>query len=109
MSMAEIEVLIMKEVKEFIRKLRDIDIRVEDAYIFGSYARKTQNKWSDIDLAIISPDFSDDRFEERVRLMKLASSIDDRIEPVPFRPDNFSEDNPLAWEIKRHGIQVKGD
>ncbi|HBO84895.1 MAG TPA: nucleotidyltransferase, partial [Deltaproteobacteria bacterium] len=45
----------------------------------GSYARKTQNKWSDIDLAIISPDFSNDRFEERVRLMKLASSIDDRI------------------------------
>lgn len=104
--MAEINVLIMKEIKEFMRRLRTMNVRIQEAYIFGSYAKAAQNEWSDIDLAIISPDFSDDRFEERLRLMKLASSIDDRIEPVPFSPDTFSDDNPLAWEIKRHGIRV---
>lgn len=105
--MAEIDALILKEIREFIRQLKSINMRVEDAYLFGSYANASYNKWSDIDLAIISPDFSDDRFEERLRLMRIASHIDDRIEPVPFRPDNFSDDNPLAWEIKRHGIKVE--
>lgn len=105
--MAEINALIIKEVKEFIRRLKADFIRIEAAYLFGSFARSTHGKWSDIDLAIVSPDFSEDRFEERLRLMKIASHIDDRIEPVPFRPDDFSEDNPLAWEIKKHGIRIE--
>ncbi|GAB4419553.1 MAG: hypothetical protein OHK0032_15430 [Thermodesulfovibrionales bacterium] len=34
-----------------------------------------------------------DRFEERIRLMKLASEIDTRIEPAPFRPDTFVDED----------------
>lgn len=105
--MAEIDSLVLKEIKEFLQQLKAIDVRVDGAYLFGSYAKASQNKWSDIDLAVISPDFSDDRFEERLRLMRIASGIDNRIEPVPFRPDNFSDDDPLAWEIKRNGIKVE--
>ena len=105
--MAEIDALVLKGIREFIRQLKAINMHVVDAYLFGSYAKASYSKWSDINLAIISPDFSDDRFEERLKLMRIASHIDNRIEPVPFRPDNFSEDNPLAWEIKRHGIKVE--
>lgn len=105
--MAEIDALVLKGVREFILQLKAINMHVVDVYLFGSYAKESHSKWSDIDLAIISPDFSDHRFEERLRLMMIASRIDNRIEPVPFRPDNFSEDNPLVWEIKRHGIKVE--
>lgn len=54
----------------------------------------------------MSPDISEDRFEERVRLASLSSSIDSRIDPVPFRPETFVYEDPLAWEIKRKGIRV---
>jgi hypothetical protein len=54
----------------------------------------------------ISPSRSKDRFEERVRLTSLSSSIDSRIEPGPFRPETFVDEDPLAWEIKRKGIRV---
>ncbi|MEK7399771.1 MAG: nucleotidyltransferase domain-containing protein, partial [Candidatus Poribacteria bacterium] len=78
-------------------------IKIDSAYLFGSFAKGTEHKWSDIDVAVISSDFSDNRFEEGVRLMKLSCDIDTRIEPVPFRPETFIDEDPLAWEIKKTG------
>ena len=79
---------------------------VDSAYLFGSYARGTQDRWSDIDLAVVSPDFSEDLFEERLVLMRLACEIDERIEPKPFRPDNFKPIDPLVYEIQKHGVKL---
>lgn len=76
------------------------------AYIYGSFAKGTSHKWSDIDLAIISPDFSDDLFEDRLYLMRLAISIDDRIEPRPFRKESFNRNDPLVDEILKNGHQL---
>ena len=79
---------------------------VDSAYLFGSYARGTQDRWSDIDLAVVSPDFSEDLFEERMVLMRLAYEIDERIEPKPFRPDTFKPIDPLVHEIQKHGVKL---
>jgi len=57
-------------------------------------------------VAVISPDFSDDLFEERLKLMKMAANIDDRIEPHPFRVEDVDSSNPLAREIQKYGILV---
>ncbi len=81
--------------------------RVAKAYLYGSHAKGSAGKWSDIDLAIVSPDFSDDLFSERVFLMKLALQIDDRIEPSPFRPEDFTRENPLVNEISISGMELK--
>ena len=82
------------------------DKHILKAYLYGSYAKGLAGQWSDIDLAIISPDFSEDLLEERVELMKLALRVDDRIEPCPFRPEDFIRDNPLVDEISKSGIEI---
>lgn len=105
--MAEIDTVVLSEIREFARRLKNMPLRVEGVYLFGSYAKSCQHQWSDIDVAVVSPDFSYDRFEERIQLMRIPSRIDDRIEPVPFRPEAFSESDPLAWEIMRHGIKIE--
>jgi predicted nucleotidyltransferase len=94
-----------KIVQVFLDEVQKI-YRVDSAYLFGSYAKGTSNKWSDIDLAIISPDFSDDLYDERLNLMRLAVEIDDRIEPKPFRPEMFTPMEPLVDEIKKHGLKL---
>jgi predicted nucleotidyltransferase len=104
--MAEQTDPLMKTVREFVRKVSDSGIRVEAAYLFGSHARKKADKWSDIDIAIISPDFSADRIEERIRLTRLSTDVDSRIEPVPFRPADFIDEDPLAWTIRREGLRI---
>lgn len=80
--------------------------RIEAAYIYGSQAKGIATYWSDIDVAVISSDFTGDLFEERLELMHLAARIDDRIEPCPFNRETFNVNNPLASEIKKNGLRV---
>ena len=104
--MVEIDASVMEAVRRFLVKIRENGIPISSAYLFGSFARGKGSEWSDIDVAVISPGISDDRLEERIRLMKLSATVDSRIEPVPFRPDTFVDEDPLAWEIKRKGIPI---
>ena len=104
--MAEVEAVVVRNVKSFLDKLRRTGFHISKAYIFGSYARGQEDKWSDIDVAIVSPQIGNDRFEERVRLTELAMSIDDRIEPLPFNLDSFSDEDPFVRLIKDEGVAV---
>lgn len=104
--MAGIEAVVLKNVQSFLDKLRRTGFHISKAYIFGSYASGQVDKWSDIDVAIVSPQISNDRFEERIRLTELALSIDNRLEPLPFNPDNFNDDDPFVRLIKEEGVVV---
>jgi len=79
---------------------------ISAAYLYGSHAKGTASLWSDIDVALISQDFSTDLFEDRVTLMRLAAFVDERIEPYPFPEEMFNKDNPLASEIQQHGLRL---
>ena len=76
------------------------------AYLYGSHAKGNSHQWSDIDLAIISPDFYEDLFEDRLHLMRIAATIDDRIEPRPFKKELFNRNDPLVDEIQKNGVKL---
>jgi predicted nucleotidyltransferase len=103
--MVTIPASIVKSVERFLTEVKRQQ-RVAAAYLYGSQIKGRVTEWSDIDLAIISPDFSADLFQEQLNLMRLAVQIDDRIEPRPFRPKDFNASDPLVSEIQRTGIQV---
>jgi len=106
--------MVKGEVREKIAQLRQAlekkGIRVAKIILYGSYARGKTRQDSDIDVAIVSPDFGKDRFEEGVKLFRIASKIDPRIEPVPISEESFEKDTwvPLIYEIRKKGIEVKG-
>ena len=56
--------------------------------------------------ALVSPDFTGDRFEDRRRIVPLRRKIDSRIEPFPFRPEDFYDGGMLVEEIKRTGVRL---
>ncbi len=83
---------ISPEIESIVRKfiaLLEKDKRISKIFLYGSHAKGLATKWSDIDVAVVSPDFSDDLFEERVRLMILGLGIDERIEPRLHIPRPF--------------------
>ncbi|SRR5258708_871820 len=97
----------IKKAKLFIEKLSKKGILIDSAYIFGSYAKGTANKDSDIDICIVSNSFGKDYIKEMVNLRKISLKIDSRIEPVPFNSNDISDPySSLASEITRTGISL---
>jgi len=104
--MAESKNSIRRIIKTYIGVVAKNNIKIEKVYLFGSYARGTALKDSDIDIAIVSKDFSGDRFADRRRVVPLRRKIDRRLEPMPYTPDNFKENDPLVVEILSNGIEI---
>lgn len=86
--------------------LTERGIRTDGAILFGSYAKGTATKESDIDLAIISRDFGKDRIAEGVLLNVLMYRIMKNAELIPISLKDYADPNnisPLLHEIKTTG------
>ena len=87
---------------DFLRKNKS---GIKKVYLFGSYVKGTANENSDIDLAIVFEAFSNS-FDMQVELMKLRRKFDTRIEPHPFRDEDFNMSNPFANEVISSGFEL---
>jgi predicted nucleotidyltransferase len=92
--------------ERYILLLKENNISVENAYLFGSYAKGNNNEWSDIDIAIVSGAFEGIRIKDRDKIRKLTLSVSSSLEILPFSPRDFSFENPLAKEIIETGIRL---
>ena len=79
---------------------------VKRVLFFGSYARNNQVENSDIDLAIVLAEFSKDRFNTRLELMKFTRDFDEVIEPHPFLASEFDEPAPFLSGILKTGETI---
>ncbi|MFW6184925.1 MAG: nucleotidyltransferase domain-containing protein [Chloroflexota bacterium] len=108
--MAEITVepkeTIVEKARAFLERLREAHVDVESAYLYGSHATGAAGPDSDIDVAIVSSDLSGDRVEDWMRLNRISTQIDVRMEVIGFRPEQFRDENPLVWEVKTRGVQL---
>ena len=99
-SPADIE----KRIEDFVRRI-EASIRVEVIVLFGSYAKGTANEWSDIDVAVVSPDFNGMRKWDRQELIARSSlGRAYRISPVGLSTEEYQNpDRSFVREIKRTG------
>lgn len=99
---------INRAVKKYIDCVAEHQPGLISAYVFGSYAKNTQETDSDIDVALVIENLLDtERFDTQVRLMVLASQIDNRIEPHPISKEDLFSNSPFALEILRTGIELR--
>jgi predicted nucleotidyltransferase len=92
--------------KAYVRELRRNKIRVDRAYLYGSYATGTAHKDSDIDIVVVSTQFRKGRFDDSLRIAKLRYSIDLRISPLAYHPRNFIMDHIIPNEAMTKGIRI---
>lgn len=105
MAVINVDQSIINIVLEYIELLRT-EINVTGVYLYGSYAKGTYNQDSDIDIAVISDDFTGNPVEDTLKLMKIRRKVDCRIEPHPFKLEDFNENDPHAREIIRQSVKV---
>jgi uncharacterized protein len=98
------------EIKKIINNLAKIltsnRIAVEKIILYGSYAKGTPRAHSDIDLAIISPDFKGKKmFEIQGILAGLLAQYLSAAEMIGYSSDEFRAATPETFlgEIKRTG------
>jgi predicted nucleotidyltransferase len=85
---------VVRSVQKYLNYLTQNGIPVSYGVLYGSYAKGKANKWSDIDLLVVSPMFDEDRtFEDYKKLWIYAGRSDYRIEPIPVGEKQFKEEN----------------
>ncbi len=93
--------------QRFASRVREIGIPVDELYVFGSRIRGDANKWSDLDVCVVSPAFGVDKTAELVLLSILKDRVNIDIEAHPFSVQEFSNKySPFVQEIKRTGIKI---
>jgi len=95
----------IKIATKYVRRAYQKDKNILKAYLFGSYARNEQHKWSDIDVCIVHRDLISDY----PNISKFFWHIKDNkrevmIEPVLIDRKHFNDGVPLPYIIKREGI-----
>lgn len=104
MAEKAIDINIMKIVKKYVDAISK-NFNIKEVYVFGSYAKGTNHEDSDIDVAVVL-DSNNDIIDLMVELMMYTQDIDLRIEPHPFKIEDFEEGNPFIDEIKNTGLKV---
>ncbi len=88
-------------IQEYVELLKQRNVRVAQAILFGSDALGTADEDSDIDVAIISPDLGRDRFSEGVMGICFAADVRLALVRHPERRENRVD------VVNRHTSRVR--
>jgi predicted nucleotidyltransferase len=105
--MAAIPPKVIESVKQFLARISS-EIPVKKAILFGSFAKGTFDKDSDVDLAIFSDYFENiTRVEGTTYLLIQAQEFDLDLEPLAFTEKEYNERLGIVDEILKTGIDVQ--
>lgn len=86
--------------------------RIKRAYLFGSYARGTWLKTSDVDLIVVSPDFRGIPYHKRLEIayeIQWKAGIRPFIEVVPLTPEELErklEESAVIRDASKYWIRI---
>jgi len=89
----------------FINECQSNGLTFHKVFLFGSAAKNTTHEWSDIDLLLISDQFSENVFEN----LKLYSKINIKypvIETHPYPTKYYYEGDDFIKEIRNESIEI---
>lgn len=89
----------------FVKECKEIGLTFEKVMLFGSYAKGIARADSDIDLLLISKNFSDDVFAN----LKQYSKVNIRyplVETHPYSFQQFMEGDEFLAQITKEGIEI---
>jgi predicted nucleotidyltransferase len=100
---------IIKVIKKYLDVLAKNGVAIEQAFLYGSYARNEARKNSDIDVMLVSSYFDTNDVYRISKPWRFAAETDYRIEPVSVSTKRFMSDDssPLIAIVKKEGIEIK--
>lgn len=95
---------VMARLQRFIHRVSE-QVPVSSVHLFGSYAEGKAGDDSDIDVAVISPAFGEDRHRDLALLSRCRLPDALEVEALPFSEQELQELPPGSFlrQILRHG------
>jgi len=88
---------------EYARKVHEAH-NPKAVYLYGSYAKGTYGKYSDIDVAVVFESLDKEKYMDVFgNLWTIAAHVDGRIEPNLFIDDGEEDRFSMLYEIKKTG------
>ena len=97
---------LIEYISNYLAECNKLGVHFKKVFLFGSYARNTAHKWSDIDLALVSDDFTGLPLDDWDKIAAANIKYTD-IEPHSFNTTYFEESDPFIEEIKKTGTELK--
>jgi predicted nucleotidyltransferase len=104
--LAQIPVKVKNTIHNYLTALKEHNIPIKQAILFGSYAKGNYSDWSDIDIALVSDIFEGSRIKDRRKIRKITLSVSSDIEVLPYRPKDFTKEDPFVKEIIDSVIKI---
>ncbi len=104
--MAKIPIEIIELIKGYVDLLEKNNFPIKTAILFGSYVNGKYDKWSDIDVALVSDKFEGNRFLDRNKISRLTLNFNYNISPLPYNTRDFEEGDLFIQEILKTGMKI---
>jgi predicted nucleotidyltransferase len=92
-----------KKIKQYADIVRQT-ISVKKIVLYGSYAKNSETKTSDIDIAVIVDSINGDYLDLSAHLFELANKVDVRIEPILLNEN--SDTSGFIESITKYGKEI---
>ena len=99
------EASLSKYIYDYLAECNKLGLHLKKVILFGSYAKNRAHKWSDVDLALVSDDFTGMRLTDRDKTCAVDIKFVD-IESHLFNTAYFEESDPFIEEIKKTGREI---
>ena len=98
---------VLSKIKRFAKDLAK-DYKISAVYLFGSHARDEAEKYSDIDVCIVSPAFKNKDWDLIGKLRSRACKIDPLLDPYFTTADLLKNNlvSPLLHEIRKDKVRI---
>ncbi len=102
---------VKEEVNSYLKTLGKLTIPIKKVYLFGSYAKGTFHKYSDVDICVVSPYFDNATLQDMSILWHTGQKYNSdlpTIEAHGFGVKEFKDRySSIVYEIKQTGIKLK--
>lgn len=94
--------------QNFVKECRAIGLNFNKVLLFGSYAKGLAHESSDIDLLLISKEFTDDVFANLRQYAKVNIRFP-QIETHPYSYKRYIEGDEFLQQVIKEGVEIKTD
>ncbi len=101
---------VLKIIEDFRKALETKGVKAEKIILFGSYATGQNRDDSDIDLVVISHDFENKSYWERIDILSEAIyEIFEPIEATAFTSEEWNSRESIITDFSQNGEVVYAD